>query len=367
MIASDTQIALNRAYAAWKFGGGSFVYGASTAQGGDITAPTVTSCTVAANGTTVTIVFSEACQTIGGTAGEFSIQPAGAIPAYVSGTGTNTFVLELDPADSVVQGTTVTLTFIPDPGVTDLAGNALVAFSGQVVTNNSTFPTNIATLSFLSNGSYYQDTGKTTPAAVGDPVRVWTYNVGADAVAPSDAARPVLRSGGLEFSGTKILDAAGDETTFATAGVFSLYAVGTVAADGTIWCPLGNWSGAGSAKGPIRFSDNTLYFTATGTISSAGWNAAGGLTTGSTILFRIRRSSSNVVYAYASGRSSETNVGTQAETVGWGGIGGRSTQLTSGNGLIKEVWLFASDVVADGTDVPIASYFFGKFGVILGT
>lgn len=47
------------------------------------------------------------------------------------------------------------------------------------------------------SGPFWQDTGKTVTANVGDPVRVWkNWGSGADLVAPTDAMRPLRDAGG---------------------------------------------------------------------------------------------------------------------------------------------------------------------------
>lgn len=52
------------------------------------------------------------------------------------------------------------------------------------------------------SGPFWQDVGKTVPANVGDPVRVWeNQGSGADLVAPSDAMRPLRdAAGGVDWN-----------------------------------------------------------------------------------------------------------------------------------------------------------------------
>lgn len=98
----------------------------------DTLAPTLTSATVAANGTTVTLVFSE---TVTGGTG-FTLDNPGVVTlTYSSGSGTSTLVF--------TAGSTINQSDIPvldyTPGnIVDGASNALASISNAAVTNNST-------------------------------------------------------------------------------------------------------------------------------------------------------------------------------------------------------------------------------------
>ncbi len=105
----------------------------------DGTAPTLTSATVAANGTTFTLIFSEAVQTFAGGANGFAITASGgaATVGYASGTGTTTIVFTVNR--TISTGETITTAYVPGT-IQDAAGNLLVAYSGTTVTNNSAQP-----------------------------------------------------------------------------------------------------------------------------------------------------------------------------------------------------------------------------------
>jgi hypothetical protein len=103
--------------------------------GADVTAPTVSSATIAANGTTLTVVFDEA---VTGDGTGFEIDNGSALTAtYVSGDGTATWMFTL--SGTVLDADTPVLTY--DSGVgdmADLAANALADIASGAVTNNST-------------------------------------------------------------------------------------------------------------------------------------------------------------------------------------------------------------------------------------
>jgi len=100
----------------------------------DTTPPTLVSSTVAANGTTLTNVYSENV-THGNGLGHSLSGPN--VATYVSGTGTTTLVFSL--ASVVLSGATPTAVYASATGTTaDLAANVLASYSGQSVTNNST-------------------------------------------------------------------------------------------------------------------------------------------------------------------------------------------------------------------------------------
>lgn len=111
---------------------------ALTAVVTDPAAPTLTSATVAANGTTVTLVFSAA---LTGDPGGWSMLEDGENPVgltYASGGGTATHVYTADPTVLLDQTLTISYT-APAGGLT--AGTykvPLAAISAAAVTNNST-------------------------------------------------------------------------------------------------------------------------------------------------------------------------------------------------------------------------------------
>lgn len=128
----------------------------SSSVAGDTTVPTIQSAVLAANGTTLTITFTDTMAaktapagftvTVGGVT---RTQTAGNISALV-----NTLVLTMGTA--VEQGATVLLNFAYSANaVEDLAGNDLAAITGVAVTNNSTVASTAptATAALGTNGT----------------------------------------------------------------------------------------------------------------------------------------------------------------------------------------------------------------------
>lgn len=120
----------------------SAINGESASLGSDITAPTLSSATVAANGTTLTLVFDEAVTRGSGYADadlnlDASTTGSDIGLTYVSGDGTNTFVYTI--ASEIQSGETVDLDFNGDAdSLEDGSGNDLAAIVSGAVTNNST-------------------------------------------------------------------------------------------------------------------------------------------------------------------------------------------------------------------------------------
>lgn len=145
----------------------------------DTVVPTLASVTVASDGTTVTLVFSEAVTASTG----FALDAGGAVTlTYASGSGTSTLVFTA--GSTIGQGDTVTLDYVPGNGV-DLAGNALAPVTDRAVTNNSTqglfSPTDIAGLVgwWQADAGTYEDVAGSTPAAdADDPVGRWADQSG---------------------------------------------------------------------------------------------------------------------------------------------------------------------------------------------
>ncbi len=153
----------------------------------DVTAPTFSSATVGTNGTTITIVFSEAVTFGAGGNGGLSLDATGGAASltYSSGSGSDTLVYT---ASRTIKSTEsfVDLTYTqPGNGIEDLAGNDLASFSGAPVTNNSTqnaAPTDIS----LSLNTIPETAGAN--AVVGqlsatdvDPGETFTYSLVAGA------------------------------------------------------------------------------------------------------------------------------------------------------------------------------------------
>jgi len=122
----------------------------NSTDGQDVTAPTVSTRTVSANGTTFTIACSETVSVGAGGNGGFTLTPtnggAAVTLSYASGSGSANLVYTASRAVSSTE--TLTLTYVqPGNGIEDAAGNDLASFSAQVVTNDSTVngaPTDIS-------------------------------------------------------------------------------------------------------------------------------------------------------------------------------------------------------------------------------
>lgn len=122
----------------------------ATAAAPDVTAPTVSSATIAVNGNSISYVFSESVEFGAGGNTGFTLTPtnggAAVTLSYSSGTGTDTLVYATSRTISSTE--TLTRSYVqPGAGVRDAAGNVLASFSGQAVTNSSTVngaPTDIS-------------------------------------------------------------------------------------------------------------------------------------------------------------------------------------------------------------------------------
>lgn len=134
----------------------------------DITAPTLNSRTIAANGTTATFVFSEAVFGQGGFTG--TANGSARTFTYVSGSGTNTHTYSVS---LVQQGQTVVCSYTAASAADDLedaAGNKLANFTNAAVTNNSTYTASTVNIDqdWLDaedadgSGPYYLDIANTT-------------------------------------------------------------------------------------------------------------------------------------------------------------------------------------------------------------
>jgi hypothetical protein len=106
-------------------------------SGGDTTAPTLVSATIAANGTSLSLVFSESV-TVNTNTGFVLTATGSPTLAYVSGTGTATLVYTISAA---VQQSESGITLAYTTGanyIEDAAGNDLGSFTGTAVVNHST-------------------------------------------------------------------------------------------------------------------------------------------------------------------------------------------------------------------------------------
>lgn len=148
----------------------------------DTTAPTLSSATLAANGTSLTLGFNESVSVGAGGNGGFAITPSGgsATVSYASGSGTTALVYTVSRALSSTE--TATIAYVqPGNGIEDAAGNDLASLSGYAVTNNSTqnaAPTDIS----LSGTTVYTTGGLnavvgTLSATDADHGETYTYTL----------------------------------------------------------------------------------------------------------------------------------------------------------------------------------------------
>lgn len=106
-------------------------------SGGDTTAPTLVSATIAANGTSLSLVFSENV-TVNTNTGFVLTATGSPSLTYASGTGTATLVYTISAAVAQSEsGITLAYTTGEDY-IEDAAGNDLRSFTGTAVGNNST-------------------------------------------------------------------------------------------------------------------------------------------------------------------------------------------------------------------------------------
>lgn len=104
----------------------------------DVTPPTLTSATIDAAGTSLTLLFNEIVNIGAGGNGGFVVTMSGGASAltYASGAGSNTLVYTL--ARTIEAGETGTLAYTqPGNGVEDAAGNDLATIGSAAVTNNA--------------------------------------------------------------------------------------------------------------------------------------------------------------------------------------------------------------------------------------
>ena len=118
--------------------------------GGDVIAPTLSTKTISYNGTTLTLVFSEAISTGSADNAAWSLSTSGGAVtmSYTSGTGSPTIVYTLSRTvlDSETD-VTISYSGIAN-GVEDTSGNDLASISNSPVTNDSTqvLPPSVPTL-----------------------------------------------------------------------------------------------------------------------------------------------------------------------------------------------------------------------------
>ena len=159
------------------------------AESGDTTPPTMSSATVASNGTTVTLAFNETVSVGAGGSSGFVISPSGgaATISYSSGSGSSSLVYTA--SRTIYQGETLTIAYTqPGNGIEDSSGNDLASFSATSATNNSTqvapsgptitstsddTPTNGSSIT-ISGSNFGATTGTLTAAGVSWTVTSWS-------------------------------------------------------------------------------------------------------------------------------------------------------------------------------------------------
>ena len=105
----------------------------------DTTAPTLSSATIPAAGTSITFAFSEPVYFGAGGNSGFAVTMSGGAATLIYSSGEGTSSLVYTTSRVVNSGETGTCAYTqPTNGVEDGAGNDLVTFSGTSVTNNST-------------------------------------------------------------------------------------------------------------------------------------------------------------------------------------------------------------------------------------
>lgn len=156
----------------------------NSTDGQDVTAPTVSSRTVSANGATFTIATSETVSVGAGGNGGFALTPtnggASVTLSYASGSGSSSLVYNTSRTIKSTEVLTLAYTQ-PGNGVEDAAGNDLVSFSGQSVTNSSTqnaAPTDISLSSTTTTtGSGLNATVGTLSTTDPDAGDTFTYSL----------------------------------------------------------------------------------------------------------------------------------------------------------------------------------------------
>lgn len=183
--------------------------------GGDVTAPTVSTKTIDAAGTTLTVVFSENVTGSGG----LSLSPSGgpASLVYASGSGTSTYTYTI--SREILLGETVTLS-ASSSNIVDGAANTLANFTGSSITNNSTqtagvgdslrptvfpsVPSEPGTAGFTQNDlstSVRTDVSKTSRAATVE-IAAGTYT---EPYTASTANRTIKLMGNITYDGAGII------------------------------------------------------------------------------------------------------------------------------------------------------------------
>lgn len=154
---------------------------------GDTTPPTLTSSTIPAAGTTISLLFSETVSIGAGGNGGWTLTttyPAVTM-AYSSGSGSNTLVYTLSRTVTQCESLTINYTQ-PGNGVEDASGNDLANVSGATVTNSSTQ---------VDSGAGYLIFQNFETATTGyDNSESWTETVGTGGIVEAaDTTSPIMR------------------------------------------------------------------------------------------------------------------------------------------------------------------------------
>ncbi len=153
---------------------------------GDVTVPTLTSSTIPAAGTSISLLFSEVVDAgAGGDAGWTVTMSGGASAmSYTSGKGSNTLVYAL--ARTVLSNETGTMAYTqPGNGIEDASGNDLATISSNpAVTNSSTYTGGAGSIM----NEYFEAVGYDCGLGVPAGSSVWTETVGVGSTVDEDAA-----------------------------------------------------------------------------------------------------------------------------------------------------------------------------------
>lgn len=172
------------AWASGAWATGAWAAGAWDESGGDTTAPTISTATIAAAGTSITLAFSETVTFGAGSNTGFALTAtnggASVTLTYASGSGSSSLVYNTSRTIKSTEVLTLAYTQ-PGNGVEDAAGNDLVSFSGQSVTNSSTqnaAPTDISLSSTTTTtGSGLNATVGTLSTTDPDAGDTFTYSL----------------------------------------------------------------------------------------------------------------------------------------------------------------------------------------------
>jgi len=105
---------------------------------GDTTTPTLLSATIADNGTTLTLGFSEIVDTTINTGFTLTASGGAATLTYASGSGSNTLVYTISREIEQTENNPTIAYVQPGNGIEDTSDNDLASFSGAAVVNKST-------------------------------------------------------------------------------------------------------------------------------------------------------------------------------------------------------------------------------------